>query len=92
MKVAYLSSRLYGKYATNGLFPEPVAYEDGFGIKWLIEDQINGDPALSCAHPTTRAATARPSRMVHRVITRAPLTVSSADACAAGAMSIVATC
>ena len=46
VKIAYLSSLPYGNYATNGTSPEPVVYEDGFGIKWLIEDQINGDPTL----------------------------------------------
>ncbi len=47
IKIAYLSSRTYGGYATTKLNPEPYAYESGFSIKWLIEEQINGDTALS---------------------------------------------
>lgn len=40
--MAYLSSRTYAGYATTALNPEPYAYESGFSVKWLIEDQING--------------------------------------------------
>jgi hypothetical protein len=48
LKLCYLSSRIYGGYAAPGsLNPEPQAYESGFSVKWLIEDQIAGDPALS---------------------------------------------
>ena len=47
MKICYLSSRTYGGYATTPLNPEPQAYETGFSVKWLIEDQIGGDPALN---------------------------------------------
>jgi hypothetical protein len=43
----YLSSRVYGGYSTLKLFPEPFAYESGFAVKWLIDQQISGDPALS---------------------------------------------
>jgi len=47
LKLLYLSSRIYGGYATTALNPEPYAYEGGFAMKWLIEQQINGDQSLS---------------------------------------------
>jgi hypothetical protein len=47
VKLAYLSSRTYGGYATTGLNPEPYAYESGFSVKWLIEQQIEGDKSLN---------------------------------------------
>jgi hypothetical protein len=47
VKLVYLSSRTYGGYATTPLNPEPYAYEGGFAVKWLIEQQIKGDPALN---------------------------------------------
>lgn len=47
LKVAYLSSRTYGGYATSPLNPEPYAYESGFAVKWLIGDQIAGKPELN---------------------------------------------
>lgn len=47
VKLVYLSSRTYGGYATTRLNPEPYAYESGFSVKWLIEQQIQGDPALN---------------------------------------------
>lgn len=46
--IEYLSSRIYGGYATSKLNPEPYAYESGFSVKWLIEKQINGDTSLTC--------------------------------------------
>ncbi|MBM2814443.1 MAG: type sorting protein [Ignavibacteria bacterium] len=47
IKICYFSSRTYGGYATTTLNPEPMAYETGFSVKWLIESQINGDTTLS---------------------------------------------
>jgi len=50
VKLLYLSSRIYGGYS-NGLShlinPEPYAYETGFAVKWAIQDQLDGDPALN---------------------------------------------
>jgi hypothetical protein len=48
VKLTYLSSRTYAGYATTRLNPEPYAYESGFSVKWLIEQQIKGDAALNC--------------------------------------------
>ena len=47
VKMAYLSSRIYGGYAKTGLNPEPFAWYTGWANKLLIEDQINGDPRLA---------------------------------------------
>jgi Cu/Ag efflux protein CusF len=47
MKLIYLSSRTYGGYATTALNPEPYAYESGFAVKWLIEEQLKGEAALN---------------------------------------------
>ena len=47
VKMVYLSSRIYGGYATGPLNPEPIAYHSGFAVKWLIEAQINGEPQLN---------------------------------------------
>jgi hypothetical protein len=46
-KMVYLSSRTYGGYAKTPLNPEPYAYESGFSAKWLIEQQIKGEPSLN---------------------------------------------
>lgn len=47
LRIAYLSSRIYGGYATTPLNPEPYAYEGAFPVRWLIQDQISGDAALN---------------------------------------------
>jgi hypothetical protein len=47
LKLVYLSSRTYGGWAKTRLNPEPYAYESGFSVKWLIEEQIKGDAALN---------------------------------------------
>src|SRR5262249_37758936 len=47
IRLAYLASRIYAGYATgvSNLNPEPFAYQSGFAVKWLIRDQISGDPS-----------------------------------------------
>lgn len=50
LRVAYFSSRIYGGYNAAGLRrtnPEPFAYESAFSVRWLIQDQIKGDPKLN---------------------------------------------
>jgi hypothetical protein len=47
IKLVYLSGRTYGGFAKTRLNPEPYAYESGFSVKWLIEKQVQGDPALN---------------------------------------------
>lgn len=47
LRIAYLSSRIYGGYARTPLNPEPYAYESAFAVRWLIQDQIKGDLAKS---------------------------------------------
>src|SRR5205814_2382963 len=48
LKLVYIStrSRAYTNDPTT-LNPEPFAYETGFGVKWTIEDQINGAANLN---------------------------------------------
>ena len=50
LRQVFYTSRIYAGYATIDLSPEPYAWENGLGIKWLIEAQIaqradgTGDP------------------------------------------------
>lgn len=49
LKLAYLGSRAYAGFS-NGVStidPEPYAYENAFGSKWAIGDQLNGLAALN---------------------------------------------
>ncbi|MFO0985176.1 MAG: hypothetical protein U1E76_26185 [Planctomycetota bacterium] len=46
-RMCFLNSRSYAGYATSDLNPEPYAFEQGFAVKWLIEDQIGGDGGLN---------------------------------------------
>jgi hypothetical protein len=47
LQLAYLSSRIYGGYATTGLNPEPYAYEGAFSMRWIIDRQMKGDTELN---------------------------------------------
>jgi hypothetical protein len=47
LRIAYLSSRIYGGYTRGALNPEPYAYEGAFAVRWLILDQISGNKALN---------------------------------------------
>jgi hypothetical protein len=47
LKIVYLSSRTCAAFAKTRLNPEPYAYESGFSVKWLIEQQIKGEEPLS---------------------------------------------
>ena len=46
LRVAYLSSRIYGGYNIVGIRrvnPEPFAYETAFSVRWVIQDQIQSE-------------------------------------------------
>jgi hypothetical protein len=58
MRIVYLSSRIYGGYTTLPLNPEPYAYESAFAVRWLIQDQIKGEPTLNFS--ATRGAVKAP--------------------------------
>ena len=47
LRIVYLSSRIYGGYATSPLNPEPYAYESAFVVRWLIQDQMKGSEELN---------------------------------------------
>lgn len=47
LQLAFLSSRIYGGYATTALNPEPYAFEGAFSMRWIIDDQLKGDPRLN---------------------------------------------
>lgn len=43
IRLAYFCSRTYGGYALTGLNPEPFAFEQAYGVKWMIQSQIDAD-------------------------------------------------
>ncbi|HEX4131765.1 MAG TPA: hypothetical protein VHZ24_17150 [Pirellulales bacterium] len=48
VKLVYVSSRSFGGWAVpGGGNGEPWSYETAFGVKWLVEEQINGDSELN---------------------------------------------
>lgn len=47
LRIAYLSSRIYGGYATGQLNPEPYAFEGAFSVRSVIESQIKRDSKLN---------------------------------------------
>jgi hypothetical protein len=47
LRIAYLSSRIYGGYSNGPLNPEPYAYESAFPVRWLIQGQIAGAAELN---------------------------------------------
>jgi len=40
LQIAYLSSRVYGGYATTSWNPEPYAYESALSVRWIVMGQI----------------------------------------------------
>ena len=46
LQMVYLSSRIYGGYASSALNPEPYAFEGGLVCRWLIRDQSMKGPVL----------------------------------------------
>lgn len=41
LRQVFVSSRIYGGFATTTLNPEPYAYESGFAVKWVIQAQVD---------------------------------------------------
>ena len=56
-RMVYISSRIYGDYQPDDfrLNPEPFAYYNGWGVKELVERQLNGDPELAWEGPDAKA-------------------------------------
>jgi hypothetical protein len=53
VKLAFLSSRIYGGYDQNSKNHEPYAYEYGFSVKWAIQSQIDQNERGRPASETT---------------------------------------
>ncbi len=47
LRLCYLSSRIYGGYSGGAARSEPLSMETGFSMRWLIEQQVAGDPLLN---------------------------------------------
>src|SRR5262249_29346017 len=47
VKLLYASSRSSAYWANSPLNPEPYAYDSGFAVKGMIQDQINGMASLN---------------------------------------------
>ena len=47
LRIAYLASPIYAGWTMVPLNPEPYTYQGAFAARWLIQDQINGNPALN---------------------------------------------
>ncbi len=47
LKLTYLATRTYGGYTEVGGSPEPWAYETGFGVKWVIANQLANNPEMN---------------------------------------------
>jgi hypothetical protein len=47
LRIAYLSGRIYGGWASTPLNPEPYAHESNIVVRWLIQDQMKGSPELN---------------------------------------------
>jgi hypothetical protein len=46
LRLIFLSSRIYGGYATTQLNPEPYAYEGAFAVRAVVRDQPTDGPVL----------------------------------------------
>lgn len=59
LKLLFLTSRIYGGWSCDPAattYREPVAYEEGFSVKWLVESQILGtDSTLAFSGPNAKA-------------------------------------
>ncbi len=58
-RLCYNASRIYGGYANTTLNPEPYAYESGFSVKGLIEEQLRGNLLLAYGGRQPSATTPR---------------------------------
>ena len=49
LKLVYFASRIYAGYSDGvaTIDPEPWAYQEGYAIKWAIQDQLNGNSNLN---------------------------------------------